>query len=172
MVISGLQDGADIAGLRAAKACGIDTFGYMPKGFRTLHGPLDYETVREFNAVETESTGYPLRTRKNVQMADATIRLAHNWRSAGERATLRFIEQYKKPHFDVPLARNDNDSWSVGGKGLGYQYSYAKTVAQWLVDRQVMVVNVAGNGDESIESFVEWFLTLVFSAEAKLEGES
>jgi hypothetical protein len=45
-------------------------------------------------------------------------------------------------------------------------------VAQWLVDRQVMVVNVAGNGDESIESFVEWFLTLVFSAEAKLEGES
>ena len=38
-VISGGQTGVDQAALRAAKAAGIETGGWMPKGFRTLAGP-------------------------------------------------------------------------------------------------------------------------------------
>ncbi|HJT77421.1 MAG TPA: putative molybdenum carrier protein, partial [Gemmataceae bacterium] len=38
-VISGGQTGADQAGLAAAKACGIPTGGWMPKGFLTVAAP-------------------------------------------------------------------------------------------------------------------------------------
>ena len=38
-VISGGQTGADQAGWRAAKASGIPTGGWMPKGFLTEDGP-------------------------------------------------------------------------------------------------------------------------------------
>ena len=38
-IISGGQTGADQAGWRAARACGIPTGGAMPKGFLTEDGP-------------------------------------------------------------------------------------------------------------------------------------
>ena len=37
-VWSGGQNGANIAGLRAAKAVGLKTGGWMPKGYRTEGG--------------------------------------------------------------------------------------------------------------------------------------
>lgn len=38
-VISGGQNGADIAGVRTARRYGIPTGGTMPAGFKTLDGP-------------------------------------------------------------------------------------------------------------------------------------
>jgi len=49
-VISGGQTGADIAGLKAAKAFGIPTGGYMTSGFRTLDG-YKPEYHREYNVI-------------------------------------------------------------------------------------------------------------------------
>jgi Circularly permutated YpsA SLOG family len=37
-IISGGQTGADQAGWRAAKACGLETGGWMPKGWKTELG--------------------------------------------------------------------------------------------------------------------------------------
>jgi hypothetical protein len=172
MVISGAQVGADIAGLRAAKACGIPTGGWMPKGFRTLNGPLDPAVVEEFGLSETESPGYPMRTEKNVVSSDATIRLAHDWFSAGERLTLKLIEKHARPRLDVELRRIPGAKWSSGMGGfLGWSVkgapllesrSHALNVAEWLNEQETVILNIAGNGDESIERFVEWFLTLVF----------
>jgi hypothetical protein len=38
-IISGGQTGADQAGWRAARACGVPTGGFMPLGFLTEGGP-------------------------------------------------------------------------------------------------------------------------------------
>jgi hypothetical protein len=71
-VISGGQTGVDQAGWRAAKACGIPTGGYIPKGFLTEEG-FRPEFVERYGAVETETTGYQDRTRYNVLEADGTV---------------------------------------------------------------------------------------------------
>lgn len=51
-VISGAQTGADVAGLKAAKACDILTGGFIPKRYKTLDGPKpEYEELYTFYAV-------------------------------------------------------------------------------------------------------------------------
>jgi hypothetical protein len=56
-VITGGQSGADQAGWRAARAAGIPTGGFMPKGFLTEDGPRP-EFAEEFGAVEMPTDSY------------------------------------------------------------------------------------------------------------------
>jgi Circularly permutated YpsA SLOG family len=147
-VISGGQTGADLGGLIAARACGLRTGGWMPRGFLTLDGPRpDIATV--YGLQEHTSPNYPPRTRRNVQQADATLRFARHWSTPGERATLKFLHQYAKPHFDVNV---DNPP------------PPAETAA-WLRANRVRIVNVAGNTEHNargIEAFVTAYLTELF----------
>lgn len=105
-VISGGQTGVDVAALRAAKARGIPTGGTMPRGFRTLAGPRP-EYAAEFGMVEHASPTYPPRTFANVAAADMTIRIAVDFRSAGELCTLRAILKLHKPHVVVRVFRGE-----------------------------------------------------------------
>jgi hypothetical protein len=70
-VISGGQTGADMAGLLAARKCGIPTGGTAPKGYLTENGPRP--ELAEFGLVEHTSSNYPPRTRKNVKDSDLTL---------------------------------------------------------------------------------------------------
>ena len=82
-VISGGQTGADQAGWRAARACGIATGGWMPMGFRTEGRPdadgllgadeAHPEFADLYEARAHESLEYRLRTRANVQEGDAVV---------------------------------------------------------------------------------------------------
>ena len=56
-IISGGQTGADQAGWRAAKAYGIKTGGWMPKGFMTEIGPAPATGITH-GAVECASDSY------------------------------------------------------------------------------------------------------------------
>jgi hypothetical protein len=82
-VISGGQTGADQAGWRAAKALGVPTGGWMPKGFRT-EGKVNHagflmadeshpEFAELYGAREHHSREYPPRTRQNVNESCVTI---------------------------------------------------------------------------------------------------
>jgi hypothetical protein len=71
-VITGGQTGTDQAGWRAAKAAGIPTGGWMPKGFLTEAGPSP-EFAAEFGAVEMPTASYPERTRANIKAEDGTV---------------------------------------------------------------------------------------------------
>ena len=102
-IISGGQTGADIAGLMVAKRYGLKTGGTMPRGWLTTSGPRP-EWGDKFGLSEHSSAKYAPRTHKNVQESDATIRLAFNFNSAGERCTLKAIHMCKKPHIDVDLS--------------------------------------------------------------------
>jgi hypothetical protein len=147
-VISGGQTGADQGALIAARDCGLCTGGWMPRGFRTADGPRP-DLAADFGLQENSSPHYAPRTRRNVQEADATLRLARKWNTSGERATLKFLRRYGKPYLNVsidsPLPPAD--------------------VAEWLRAHRVRVLNVAGNREQNapgIESFVAAYLRDVF----------
>ena len=95
---SGFQTGVDQAAVFTAKEFGLRTGGCMPKGFITLEGDRP-EFAQLYGAVEHKSRGYPPRTFDNVKNTDATVRIAQNFLTAGEKCTLRAIEQYNKPFF-------------------------------------------------------------------------
>lgn len=147
-VISGGQTGADLGGLAAARACGLRTGGWTPKGFLTLDGPRP-DLSALYGLREHTSRNYPPRTRRNVRESDATLRFARHWQTPGERATLRFIHQYGKPHVDVTVDVPPPP----------------EAVADWLRNQRVRVLNIAGNTERAvpgIEAFVTRYLTEVF----------
>lgn len=149
-VISGGQTGADVAGVRAAKACGIETGGWMTLGFKTLAGPRP-EYAEEFGMKEHSSPAYPSRTYANARDSDGTMRFAVDWSSYGEICTQNAIDYYDKPQFDVDVANIESTS--------------IDDAIRWIINNQIKVLNVAGNSESThkgMEKFVEKYLTDVF----------
>lgn len=156
-VISGGQIGADIAGLRAAKRCGIATGGFIPKDYLTLAG-IKPEYADLYDLVETDTDRYPLRTFRNVHDSDATLRIAYNFGSPGERCTLKAINKYNKPRFDMYMRYVTGESTPP--------YDPIQYLVSWLSNANfnISVLNVAGNARLDMEPIVEDFLVNVFSA--------
>jgi len=93
-IVSGGQTGADQAGLRAAKALGIETGGLAPMGYRTEAGPC--EELRSFGLIEDDSYKYAARTRKNIENSDATV-IFGDLRSPGSLLTFQLCHELGKP---------------------------------------------------------------------------
>jgi hypothetical protein len=74
-IISGGQTGVDQGALREAKASGIETGGWAPKGWLTEDGPAPW--LADYGLREMPTTDYPSRTRKNVDEADALLVLVN-----------------------------------------------------------------------------------------------
>jgi len=154
-VISGGQTGADIAGLRAAVRAGIDTGGFIPKGYRTLDGPHpEYEQM--YNLVEIDTYNYSERTRLNVMQSDCTIRFAFDFGTPGERCTQKWIHYYAKP------------SWDVGTNMMQEHNALLFTLnetVKWVKDNDFKIINIAGNAEKrykGIEELVETFCLPLF----------
>jgi Circularly permutated YpsA SLOG family len=147
-VISGGQTGADRAALVAARAVGIPTGGWMPKGYRAHDGDHP-EFATLYGIRETDSHRYPPRTALNVKESDGTLRFATNWESHGEVLTLELCGKHEKPHFDVTPGRECSSA----------------DVAEWITANDIRVLNVAGNAEQTspgIQEWVEEFLGEVF----------
>src|SRR5215470_494378 len=93
-VISGGQNGADQGGLRAAKALGIPTGGWAPKGWMTEDGPAE-GLLRSFGLRKYPKSGYSVRTKANVLEADATVIFGQQ--SSGSLITAEECERVGKP---------------------------------------------------------------------------
>lgn len=132
-VISGAQTGADVAGLEVAKKFGLETGGTMPFGFKSHAGPKP-EFQEMYGICAHFSSSYVPRTRENVKNSDATIRLAFDFESSGEICTLKAINRFKKPYFDVDL----NDPLPVSD------------VIEWLEKENVKTLNIAGNSERHV----------------------
>ncbi len=152
-VISGGQAGVDIAALRAAKRVGIATGGWMPCGFRTLSGPRRaYKEI--YGMRESGSAEYAPRTICNVTDSAATLRIAQDFASPGERCTLRAILDADRPHFDLGLV-----SLSAG-------IGRVDAADDWLRSLGPITLNVAGNSEHTapgIEAAAEAILLHLFS---------
>ncbi len=134
-VISGGQVGADLGGLAAAHSLSIQTGGWVPKGFKTKYGARP--ELSKLGLIEHTSDQYAPRTFANVKDSDGTIRLAYDFNSRGELLTLKAIDSYKKPHFDIDL--NDKE--------------FVFFVTDWIKDNNIKILNIAGNaGSTRVES--------------------
>ena len=157
----------DQAALRAARSLGIASGGWAPRGWMTLDGPAPW--LAHYGLVEHARPGYPPRTEANVRDSDATLRLAADFLSPGEKLTIAMVHRCKKPHAEVFLTAD-----RVNG---GYRATHAviddapivdllalyalarmecspapdvrilKTVIMWM--RRYRVINVAGNSERT-----------------------
>lgn len=151
-VVSGGQTGVDQAALRAAKRVGLETGGWAPRGWKTIDGSAPW--LAQYGLVEyrdpcARASVYAARTLANIRDSDATIRIARNWDSPGELCTLRGIQMYGKPHFDVSDGSDD----------------VVLRLHQFIVNNHVVVLNVAGNSERTavgIGALAEAFLVRVF----------
>ena len=90
----------------------------------------------------------------NVRCSDATIRYAYDFNSVGELLTLRYINKYDKPYYDINL--NEPDFFVM--------------VSNWILDHNIKILNIAGNGGKSREESSKIFtevrkhLTLVLTS--------
>lgn len=125
--------GADQGGLAAARDRGLKTGGWAPKGWRTQNGTEP--RLKLLGLKEHKSWNYAPRTFSNVKDTDGTIRLAYNFNSPGESLTLKAINQYKKPYYDVDLSDPD----------------FIFEVVKWIDDNKIERLNVAGNAGATAE---------------------
>jgi hypothetical protein len=147
-VISGGQTGADRAGLIAAKACGLETGGWMPLGYIAQDGKHP-EYADQYGIQEHASPMYPPRTRMNASKSDGTLRIAADWTSRGEILTLNEVKRAKRPYIDIDY----NDPRPVDD------------VITWLKAYGIKTLNVAGNTERTapgIQKFATEYLTEVF----------
>jgi hypothetical protein len=143
-IISGGQTGADSAGIRVGRSIGLATGGFAPLGFRTLEG-LSPWLGTDYGLVESWSASYKPRTLRNVFASDATVRIARDFESSGERCTWSAIVKYNKPYFDVRFG----------------EYGCRPEFIVWLIRLGVEVLNVAGHSESTcpgIGIFAEDFL--------------
>ncbi len=124
-MISGGQTGVDRAALDAAISAGLACGGYCPRGRLAEDGaiPLRYPLT------ELDSDEYDVRTRRNVETADATLILARDELTGGTLLTAGLAEQLGKPLLAVRLGDSAADSVAI---------------LDWLSRERPAVLNVAG----------------------------
>lgn len=138
-IVSGGQTGADQGGLEAGKLLGLETGGWVPRGWLTEAGPRP-DLGELYGLVEHESASYVPRTYANAKDSDGTIRIAYNFQSAGEICTLKAINQYEKPYFDVHVHRKQEQ----------------ERVAEWILEHNIRSLNVAGNRESKCPGLHEY----------------
>lgn len=91
-IISGGQTGVDRAALDAALEAGVEVGGYCPAGREAEDGTIP----QEYPLTEVEG-GYPERTRRNVEAADATLVIYASQLKGGTAETVAICLQLEKP---------------------------------------------------------------------------
>ena len=157
-LVSGGQTGADRAALDFAIAQNLRHAGYCPAGRRAENGPIP----ARYNLAETKTTGYPERTRKNVQLGDATVifssrslaALRRIQRGSGSALTVRECERQGKPF--VVLAHFPD------------QAADAAELKDFLHAHSPRVLNVAGHAESKTPGIHAHVLAVLASVAADL----
>lgn len=158
-IISGGQTGSDQAGWRAARAVGLPTGGWMPRGFLTEDGPRP-EFAELYGAQEHLSPKYPPRTRTNIFWAHATFIFdtseskSLEGMSRGTQLATRILMAYDKPSVIIATRLAEPPS-----------PRRPEAFSAWLAEREVRILNIAGNRlsqAPGIDVWVEAYLTILF----------
>ena len=121
-IISGAQTGVDIAGLRAAKKCGLETGGIIARGFETEDG--FFPNYANMYDIIDKDFDYRKRTKENVRAADVTFIFADKPKSPGTRLTIACCAALDKPYLLNPKLDE---------------------IVDWIRCNNPKVINVAGN---------------------------
>lgn len=145
-IISGGQVGVDQAALYSAKEKGYRTGGTMPRSFETLNG-RNPRLARMFNLQESNYSGYPARTKQNIQNSDGTlIVVTTNPESSGMKLTRKLCEEEGKPFFEVDIS--DEDLMTIANLTRGED-----NFIQWLKANSIETLNIAGNSGKKDRLF-------------------
>jgi hypothetical protein len=142
-IISGGQSGADQAAWRAAKAFGVSSGGWMPKGFLTENGPHP-EFADQYGAAELPEDSTGDQTEQNVLAADATVWFGLTTTLLAQE-TVGACYRFAKPCMPVY-------------PGVSFE---PRHVANWIVKNKIGILNVAGSREDEepgIGDRVERFL--------------
>lgn len=161
-VISGGQTGADVAGLWAAKAFGIPTGGWAPRGFLTTKG--SQPDMKHTFGMEEHFGGYRNRTIENIEDSDYTI-ICLNKMSAGSRLTAGQCSAKNKDHCVIRF-NNDAIEQSLYNPHFKKVLGYIQAAETMRGADEEFVLNIAGNSTKTSSNAFEFtfkFCTMLFS---------
>lgn len=136
-IVSGGQDGVDVAALDAALDLRIPIGGYCPAGRRCESGTID----EKYPLIETIERDYLPRTRLNVQHSDATMLVRWGAVTPGTRETERLAAHvWHRPYrwLDLALSTRVGADWM----DLNSVVADAADLVEWLKSHNI--INVAG----------------------------
>jgi len=144
-IISGGQTGADIAGNQVAVSRNISTGGTMPARYRiedksgkgSLYKP-EYAIL--YNMKTTTSSGYLLRTRKNVIDSDYSIIFNFN-SSNGSKNTRNYCWEYNKDYLYFTHKHKKLSNKILGKHCAKKLYEFISGFGE----EREYIVNIAGN---------------------------
>lgn len=150
-IISGGQTGADQAGWRAAKRCGLLTGGWMPSRFQTEDGRHpEFAAMYGARVWDGGTESYSERTRRNVREADFTLwfTMGGETDSPGYWCTRKAAKESKKAWLTIT---ETYPHWRL---------------AELLSHTSHEVINIAGSRESrspGIGAWVEEYLMSVFT---------
>lgn len=144
-VVSGGQTGVDQAALRAARSLGLETGGWMPWGYSTEDGPNPGFAL-EYGLKPLAGT-YLARTLRNIVDSDGTLVIG-NVRSSGSKATIDGARLHDKPCFQLFFYE------SLEARVM--RVLSLKPLRAWLVEQDIVVLNVAGNRESKMPGIGAW----------------
>lgn len=140
-IISGGQTGVDRAALDVALELGLPCGGWCPAGRVAEDGRID----GRYPLMETATANHAERTARNVRDSDRTLILARRPLTGGTALTERVAESVRKPFLVVDAADT----------------SAIPAVADWLAERTISVLNVAGPRESTCPGIYEQAATFL-----------
>jgi hypothetical protein len=166
-IISGGQTGADIGALVAGKKLGLVTGGTAPKGWKTEAGAN--KDLKKYGLTEHDKEGYPSRSMKNVDDAEATI--AFFWgASVGTEKTVGYAQTGKWQNGRMVTTYDGEKPVAViGTKNFK---NAVEMVRAFLTKTGAKTINIAGHRETS-QKGIEKFVTdvLVEALSSKKSGD-
>lgn len=149
-IISGGQTGVDRLALDVAIEAKFEHGGFCPKDRRAEDGPIP----ERYQLEELGTSNYQVRTRRNVEEADATVIFMDTDESPGSRLTIRTCRDLGKPYYWIRIA--DTDA-SID--------HHVQMVAELLEASGAKVLNVAGTrGSKCRPAFLERVREILWGA--------
>ena len=136
-IVSGGQTGVDRAALDAGLKAGVSIGGWCPKGRRSEAGVIP----EQYPLTETGARSYAVRTEWNVRDSDATLVIVLDEISSGTKLTLSAARDQAKPFKVVHLRPSRAPGLFTTENPRNDQI---QSVVDWLRDRRICVLNVAG----------------------------
>ena len=142
-IVSGGQTGADRGGVDAAMKMGVSYGGWLPKGRMAEDGkvPAKYKAKQEMTR-----GGYPKRTEANVVDSDGTVVFSHGKLTGGSALTRRLCKKHGRPFLYVDLGKETDP---------------ACLLSDWIIEQDIMVLNVAGSRESGNPGIYERVLGII-----------